>query len=292
MYMDTYLADWAEVNLHEDWFLHDVNGNRLINKNYGSYAMDVANSGWRSHYANFVKAKLDAYPMVNGIFADDVLEWEDYQNDMFTVNSSLIPREIQQRWHNDMIGMIQYVKSVIGSRLLILNTDDLSGDYLRYADGMQREGFIHASWEGLYKYNQNYLDYLDDIERMSSTGKYYMAQSGTEFPTALTDSDLQQAHKVMLYCLGSFLLGVNGPKASFGWLFLHSAVRQGVPYYYPEMDADIGAPKGTYYIKDGLYARDFEHGWVLVNFSTNTLSTVMEGTTYILEPHSGIIVRK
>jgi len=289
MMMDSYLADWAEVNLHEDWFLHDVNGNRLILKDYGCYAMDVGNSGWRSHYANFVKAKLDAYPIADGIFADDVWEWEDYSNDAWTVNRSLVPREIQQRWHNDMIGMIQYVKSVIGSKLLILNTDDWTGDYLKYADGMMLEGFVHASWWELDYFGWagfNPLSHVDILADLSATGKYFLAQSGAASPT-----DPDKAHKMMLYCLGSFMLGVNGPKASFGWLFYHNAL-DGSGCYYPEMDTDIGAPQGKYYIKDGLYARDFEHGWVLVNFSTNTLSTVMEGTTYILEPHSAVIVEK
>lgn len=289
--MHTTYEDWPEVNSHEDWFLHDVDGNRLIHKGYGWYAMDVGNSGWRSHYSNFVKAKLDTYPTVDGVFADDVLEWRDHHYAIWTVDPSLVPPEIQQRWHNDMVGMIQYLKSVIGSKLLMLNTNDLSGDYLKYADGMMNEGFVHAHWEDLDYFWPDPFYFIDALANLSNTGKYYLAHSGAKIPDNPTQSDLDKAHKVMLYCLASYLLGVNGSKASFGWNGINS--KDGSRGYYAEMDYDTGAPLGDYYVKDGLYIRDFEYARVLVNFdSASTHSTVIDGTTYTLEPHSGIIVGK
>jgi len=285
---------WDEVNAHEDWFLHDVNGNRLIHKVYGWYAMDVGNHGWRDHFANYVKAKLDKYPSIDGIFADDVWEWYDYRNEEFTVDASLVPKEIQQRWHNDMVGMIQYVKGVLANKLLMLNSDDWSGDYLRYADGMVFEGFVHASWWALDYFGWagfDPLSHVDILRALSSTGKYILAWSGARIPDNPTQTDLEKAHKLMLYCLGSALLGANSSNVFFGWVTLHTAL-DGSRGYYQEMDCYIGAPKGKYFVKDGLYIRDFEYGWVLVNFSTDTRSTVIEGKTYTLEPRSAIIIEK
>ena len=63
--------DWAEVNSHEDWFIHDKFGHRLQHDKYGWYLMDVGNDGWRNHYANYVKEKLDN-SVFDGVFADDV----------------------------------------------------------------------------------------------------------------------------------------------------------------------------------------------------------------------------
>ena len=81
---------------------------------------------------------------------------------------------------------------------------------------MMLEGFIHGEWEWIYEYNQDHLYHLDIIERLSFKGKYFMAHSETWIPNIPTESDLKQAHKMMLYCLGSFLLGANGSKATFG----------------------------------------------------------------------------
>ena len=67
--------DYPEVNQHEDWFLHDIHGDRLINRGWGWYAMDVGNPGWRSHYASYEKDKLDSYPY-DGVFADDT--WDTF----------------------------------------------------------------------------------------------------------------------------------------------------------------------------------------------------------------------
>jgi len=292
-FIDTYLEDWAEVNLHEDWFLHDINGNRLKNADYDSYAMDVGNPEWRDHQAQLVKAKLNERPWADGVFADSVFDRRTLDSNIFTVDPSLVPSSVKERWNTDIKGMLQYVKSVIGTKLLIINNTDFTGDFLSVADGMMLEGFIHGSWNGLYEYeSEDYmLRLLDTIERLSFTGKYFMAQSDTGFPTAPTDSDLQQAHKIMLYCLGSFLLGTNGSKATFGWLSLHGAVRRGVPYHYPEMDIDVGNPTGSRtQVNADVWTRDFSKAKVFVNFSaTNTYPVTVDGLVYTLPPHSSVI---
>lgn len=290
MGMHTTYEDWSEVNAHEDWFLHDLDGNRMRRKDTGAYAMDVGVQGWREHYANFVKAKLDIYPIVDGVFADSVLDWRDYHNTWWTCDPSLVPPEIQERWHNDMVGMIQHVKSIIGSKLLILNTNDFTGDYLSYADGMMHEGFIHGPWEGVDEFTQDPLLYLQYFVDLSAKEKYYLALSGAKIPDNPTQRDLDKAHKVMLYCLCSYLLVVNGALASFSWGFFDS--KDGSRGYYPEMDYNTSSPSGNYYVKDGLYIRNFERARVLVNFSADTRSTVIEGESYTLEPHSAIIIGK
>jgi len=98
MMMHSSYDDWEEVDPHEDWFLHDIHGNRLVHKRYGCYAMDVGNLGWQSHYANYVKSKLDRYPAFDGVFADDTWdEWYTYRYEEWTVPPEDIPPEIGQR---------------------------------------------------------------------------------------------------------------------------------------------------------------------------------------------------
>ena len=293
--------DWPEVNSHEDWFLHDISGNRLIHKKWGWYAMDVGNPGWRMYYANYCKNKLDSYPAFDGIFADDVWEWHDYHNTVWTVDRSLVPPEIQQRWRNDMVEMIQYVKSVLGSKLLILNTNDWSGDYLKYADGMMFEGFVHASWWELDYFGWdgfNPLNHIDTLANLSSTGKYFLAHSGAKIPDNPTQADIDKAKNMMIYCLASYLLGVNGEKATFGFNNIYS--KDGSRGYYPEFDVPLGSPINDYYLLASVYSRDFENGKVLVNPTTSSYTVdldseykTLDGQTVsnvTLDAHSGVIL--
>ena len=288
--------DWAEVNGHEDWFLHDVNGNRLINKDWGWYAMDVGNSGWRAHYANSAKAKLDAYPMVDGIFADDT--WDMFWTDAW-LNNAVPDPSIAPRWHNDMIGFLRYVKSVIGSKLLIPNTTD-NADYVDVSDGKMQEGFTHTSWWGLDEFPTwyNWKEKIDALASLSSRGKYYLADSGAIIPESPTSEDLEKARKVMLYCVCSYLLGVSGPNASFGWNDIYS--KDGSRGYYPEFDVSLGSSVNEYYSVGSVYARDFAGGKVLVNPTTSIYTVNLDGeyktldgqkvSNVTLDDHSGVIL--
>jgi hypothetical protein len=281
--------DWAEVNAHEDWFLHDVNGNRLISKS-GWYAMDVGNSGWREHYANFVKAKLAAYPMVDGIFADNAWEARTLLRDPWTVPVSQVPSSIHDNWNANMAGMIQYVKNALGNKLLIINSNEENGYFLQYCDGQMLEGFMHGAWSGLYDYPDDPINWISGLEGLSASGKIVMAQSGANIPQNPSASDVEQTHKVMLYCLSGFLLGYSG-NANFGFQFL-GADYTGHRSYWEEMDAPIGNPKGRYYQVEGsLYARDFDSGKAFLNIDDYSSYTVtVEGKSYTLEPRSGLIV--
>ena len=296
--MHSYYEDWEEVDSHEDWFLHDINGNRLVHNYWGWYAMDVGNTGWRSHYANYVKDKLDSFPF-DGVFADDT--WRRFPNDRWTVAPSDIPAEIGQRWYNDMIGMIQYVKSVLGSNLLILNTDDWTGEYLKYADGMMFEGFIHASWWELDYFGWdgfNPLNHVDTLANLSSMGKYFLADSGAKIPDNPTQDDLDKTHKVVLYCFASFLLGVNGERASFAFNNIKS--KDGSRGYYYEFDVSLGSPVNQYYSFGSVYVRDFTYGKVLVNPTSSSWTVdldqnykTIDGKTVssvILDDHTGVIL--
>jgi hypothetical protein len=296
MAMYTYYEDWAEVNLHEDWFLHDLNGNRLVHTEYGWYAMDVGNMGWQKHYANFVKAKLDAYPMVDGIFADDA--WEEFRTDVW-LNNAVPDPSIAPRWYNDMVGFLRYVKNAIGDKLLIPNTRDLTQNFVNETDGMMWEGFAHAPWHAEYFYDKDFvLQQINLLSNISRRGKFFLACSGTIIPDNPTQEDLQTAHDIMLYCLACFLLGVNGPNASFGWNSIHS--KDGSRGYYPEFDVSLGSPVNEYYSVGSVYARDFAGGKVLVNPTTSIYTVKLDGeyktldgqrvSNVTLDAHSGIIL--
>ena len=294
--------DWEEVNSHEDWFLHDVNGNRLINKKWGWYAMDVGNTGWRNHYANYVKDKLDN-SLFDGVFADDT--WNSFPAgsgyNPWTVPIEDVPVEIKNRWHGDMLEMIRFVKESIGEKLLIVNTRN-DGDYIDACDGKMEEEFVHPHWYALDEYHDDYINWgrkVESLKNISQRGKYYIAQSGTIIPENPTESDLDKVRDMTIYCLSSYLLGVSGGNATFG--FSNNYSIDGY-VYYPEFDVSLGSPVNEYYLIGSVYARDFADGKVLVNPTSLSSVVYLDGEyktldgqivlNVILDAHSGTILLK
>jgi hypothetical protein len=287
-------GNWTEIDAHEDWFLHDKNGNRLMNIEWNFYAMDVGNIGWQTYIANYVKNILDNYPALDGVFFDDT--WTTFRYSVWNVPAENIPTDIGTRWHNDMLEMIKFVKERIGDKLVIVNTSN-NDDYVDACDGKMEEGFIHESWrsssEWLRGTGEKWKFYVDRLRNICEKGKYFLAHSGT------SESNQEVCQSVMLFCFTSYLLGVQGNTASFGWKADYSSDSHG---YWTEFDEakQLGPPTNDYYSYYSVYARDFENGKVLVNPSTSSY-IISLGQNYrtldgqvissvTLDNHTGIIL--
>jgi hypothetical protein len=249
-----------------------------------------------------LKSLLKTYPSLDGIFGDNA--WDTFMYNVWNVPEEQLPADIESRWHNDMLGMIRFVKATIGTKLLIINTYN-DNDYVNACDGKMHEGWVHASWKPFDQFISvdDWLRCVDDsLEHVSRTGKYYLVQSGTEIPDNPTETDLEKTRAIMMYCLCSYLLGINGTRATFAFNFIKSA--DGSLGYYPEFDAarSLGSPIYYFYSFASVYARDFNMGKVLVNPKTSSY-TVNLGSQYktldgrivssvTLDAHSGIILLK
>ena len=53
--MDITYSDWNYVNQYEDWFIHDIYGNRIIPSNYPNARLMNISSGWGNYYAQVSK---------------------------------------------------------------------------------------------------------------------------------------------------------------------------------------------------------------------------------------------
>ena len=281
MSMHTYYDDWPEADAHEDWFLHDVSGNRIRAVSGGLagwYGMDVGNPGWREHFANYVKSMLETYPDVDGIFADNA--WNSFRYAVWNVPKEQLPADIGSRWHNDMLAMISFVKKTIGNKLLIVNTDN-NDDYVDACDGKMEEHFVHKTfWWSLDKSHSEWYDWegkVESLKNINQRGKYYLAHSGTIIPENPTEADLDKIHDIVIYCFASYLLGVNGEKAIFGFNNIHS--KDGSRGYYSAFDVSLGSPVSEYYLINSTYTRDFSDGKVLVN-PTNASHTIFLDENY------------
>lgn len=278
MGINTQTDDYQEVNQHEDWFVHDIYGNRLVNKDWGWYCMDVGNQGWRQHCVDYLKEKFDLYAF-DGVFADDV--WSQLWKEAWTVPPEDVPD--YPDWHQQMIGFIQYVRLQINPKIFISNTPN-NDDYVDVSDG--------KVWEGLGQYNAEItvLD-ISSLARRSAEGKYCLVWS---------KNYQEDTFSSMQYGLSCYLLGVNGSKAYFGWNNVWSESKG----YYPEFEDVklLGNALNEYYSYQSVYARDFENGKVLLNPSWNTHTVNLQETyvtlngetvtEIIMEGHSGTILKK
>ena len=261
---DPTMEDWNVVNSHEDWFYHDLNGNRIQSTTYGFYLMNISSAGWRQHYADYVTQKI-ALLGFDGVFADDA--WSELWKGVFLTAPELIPDFPD--FPTQMTSFLSYVKDRIGSKLLIYNGP--GNTYLSVTDGRIQEDFV-------YDTARSPLTYISDLSSISSMGKYCVSWPHNVRPD--TEANF-------LFYFSCYLLGANGDHAYFMWLDIWKT-SQG---YYSQMNQDVGNPKGSYYVtSEGLYTRDFDNVKVFVNLSTVSITLVFNGVSYLLPANSGLIV--
>jgi hypothetical protein len=283
--------NWDVVNAHEDWFVHDANGNRIQNNQWKYYLMDVSSSGWRQNWVDYVNSKFSINPNYDGVFVDDV-----YNSLSSADFSSTIPSAVLSNWKTNCMGMLTYIKPKIPTgKLLFINTNEmLTDDYLNLpaVDGSMIEGYVHADWTPATTYGDE-MTWINILARKSATNKMVWAASGTTY-------DATQMAKMVKYSYASFLLGMNGSRTY--WSFNTWWSGDGSKGYYSLMDTNIGQPAGAYYSSQNVYMRDFTGGKVLFNPSTSSYAVSLGGsyknldgtqvTSITMNPHTGEILLK
>ncbi len=288
----SYDDDWNIVNSNENWFVHDANGNRIQDTQYGWYLMDIGSLGWRQHYSSYVNSEINAKPSFDGVFADDVAPT------LGGSYSSTVPASVISNWHTNMVEFLQYVKANLPfGKILIINTQEgieyqsESTDYRNAADGFMIEGYLHAIWQQASEMPSQYTINREIAAlSMYSSSKIVWAESGSVSPTP----DMVKS------CYAMFLLGINGTNGYFGFNDWPSS--DGSHGYYSIMDTNIGSPTGPYYQSQNIYIRDFTAGKVLFNPTATTYTINLGGTyklldgttvtTITLNPYSGEILTK
>jgi hypothetical protein len=299
-------ADWATVNANEDWFIHTIDGHRVLRVGTtGNYLMNPT-SGWNSYYSTYVNNLIASYSSYDGVFADDV--W--YQLSYFvswgmlkdattgtTLTASNFVSETLTDWNSDVLAMLQNTQSNLASgKILVANSDEGffgSHTYLDNVNGTMVEGYIHASFEGVTSHNYllygNFANSLAYLQYGTDAGKIVLAESGSLVDnSALVES-----------CYAGYLLGVEGLNGYWGWNTGYSYV-VGANIHQTIMELDIGASISQSFISQNVYMRNFANGKALFNPSANSYSVnVGSGYTFIngssatiftLAPYSGIVL--
>jgi Hypothetical glycosyl hydrolase family 15/Dockerin type I domain len=294
MFEDITWSDWQNVNSQEDWFVHDINGNRIERVVYpGQYLMNP-NSGWSNYFAQRCKTFLTTYPQFDGVFLDDAatdLVGFDYT---FKVSYSQFATGVLNNWESWMMSYMSNIKSTLGSHIVMPNC--FTGTVLaEQTKCMLWENFMHGRSNA---YNDNGygvssgLLAIDSLHTQAKLGNIIAVNSGCES----ADAHPVEAKQWMLFTYACFSFAVvDLNKAYFSWQFFNSDSTHG---YYPEMDINLGQPIGDYYHVSGtaqVYARQFANYYVAANLNllgTGAVTFTLNGASHTLSPRTAVFIPK
>jgi len=289
IHRDTWTNDWAVVDAHEDWFVHDNQGNRVYQLYAGwleEYCMDISGringnqgNGWKEYVAS--EMIIDAQAShADGIFGDST-------HLPYAVPSSLWDSPIGGPPHvnyiDDMEDFYDYVYPTLSAANTywipniggLCTTLDTTTGYYQDVHGAMVEGFGTKLSNYDWKLQQN------RTLNLIRNGKIYIAQNGVGSPS-------NTAGRVWL--LSNYLL-LKHDKSFVN--ILASGVSQ--MHWWPEYDLDIGqavdpdTPDDIDELKDasGVYVRRFTKGMVLVNPNGSPRTFTLDP----LDPHWLVIPR-
>jgi hypothetical protein len=266
---DQWVNDFDAVARHEDWFVHNPQGNRVLQTAWNWYVMDVRVSDGRPRTGfpdYWVQTALQRMRdnEADGCFADS------YTQDIL-MNQVQPPTplfsSVQENLRDWLPGLNDYGAYVTAAfhrqpeqfRFLpnlggMVTTWDRVTD-LAVGDGGMNEGFC-AGGPGNYYSDDDWKLQMSRLLSLASKGKIVLCQTAVD-PAALD-------HRWFL--VGAFLL-TKGPHSYLN-MFQKSTLE-----WYPEYTLDLGAYRDApqsdlqaYWRPDwNCYARSYEKGMVLVN---------------------------
>lgn len=285
--MQDYYSDWNYVNSHEDWFAHDIYGNRIKSPTWGSYLMNP-NSGWSNYYADKALDFLNSNTHYSGIFADDVAYDLQETGYSWSVDYNKFEDGLIDNWGAYMKSHISNLQSKIGDNIVMPNAWKYTVFCEKYTNVHFWEGFVHGRSHSLDSigYGEWYTKYaIDTLHIQAEKGNTIAVLSGTKN----ADSDPVKAEKIANFTLSCFLFAIeNLDKSYFSWNFFRDDSSKG---YMPIMDYKFGQPKGDYYLViDSVYARNFENSIVVANIGLSSSTFEINNQEYTLEGRTSLII--
>ncbi|MDP3980306.1 MAG: DUF6067 family protein, partial [Chlamydiota bacterium] len=308
---DNWISEFqnaSDKGLQEDWFVHALsNGSRILHNEWNWYVMDPSgqiegntNNGWKEFWAQDVIAQMRA-TQNDGVFADSY--------DTGIINSDagyLSPPDNRFAGTNMLNTWVDHVNSFGAYATnqfaqtqeqfyLIFNAGGLVTSWDDY-DGTPNSGINYAVGDGVMIEGFGLLNALDfDIGdwrllmnrslELSRADKIILAQ-----PSLPDFNNIQDR----LFLLGSYLL-IRGQHT---YIYMTDGSIDFT--YFPEYDIDLGA-----YLSNpadnieslfdpvlGLYRRNFEKGFVLVNPFNSPIQADLDGNYQLITPAGGGFVNE
>jgi fibronectin type 3 domain-containing protein len=296
-----WASDFSTVTQHEDWFAHqtyagepqsasDLASGRVGNST-GWYQADIANTAWQQYTINQVLQNIAATGG-NGWFADSFtygIGGAGYDGTIPTryqgtnaATTSAWPGGVD--WTTQLgnwaqaieNGFAQYNTAHGTSYKFIPNLDarvtswepnwydNASG--VPFIDGGFLEGF--GQWTDTYDWTLSMNRGLN----LSDNGKIVIMQ-----PYPADDPSTAAGQQEVNFYLGTYLL-LKGDESYLNIMYGTGA------QYFPQYQINLGAPTTALpsnvssYLWNGVYRRDFQNGFVLVNPGTTTNTLNLGGT--------------
>jgi len=269
---DPYYARlFRDTDAHEDWFHHDVDGNR-VRIYYPKYknrcAFNTGNSELQHYLADQVVESLKTN-RYDGIQLDNVSTEFPFGEKLIGNWISAVPvRLTPEQWTADEVALLKTIVKVVAEAGFDKNTIIFnhmrSGEplesraYLEVVDGANCESWMsrRTELEGRWGWRAK----VDQVRQANRLGKLSNLLCRPE--TA--------SEEEALFCFASYLMALEGERSYFfyatGYKMSDQAVR------YPFCDVDLGAPLAEYEPRDGAFWRTFAHGVVIVNPGKNAVT--------------------
>jgi hypothetical protein len=283
-YLDAYAiyVGSSIATQHPDWILKDSSGNKLYipfacnGTSCTQYAADIGSPAWRQYYINQIKAYVASG--YKGIYVDDVDMDLNTGNANGTIVAPIDPRTniamSDTTWKSYFAEFMEQLRQAIPNTQIIHNSvwfagggnNDATNPYIvrqiKAANLINMErGFTDGGitgGTGIWSLS-NYMAYMD---KLHSYGDHFIIQS-----YANTISDME-------YNLAGYFLVTDGND------FVYTDGGSNPSNWWSAYDITLGNAKGARYQWNGLYRRDFDNGFVLLNEPGSATKTVSLGGTF------------
>ena len=249
------IGDFCRISIeHPEWFLLDMNGNRIVNGDGNYYLMDPGNQEWRNFWLERVKKNQKEWGW-EGLFLDNV---EGGFSKRERLNS--LPQQYRKvaEYQAAIKGFLEYIYdafAVPNGQVIyanVLSEDNPAGllSYLPYLDGVMVEGFA-VDWKDGYRTPKEWSKQLELVEMIGQENIGVITVSKGDH----LNPDRQK------FALASYLLVTNG-NTYFRYVLNEKTNVIVQNEYY---NLDLGQPLGGRFQEGDTWIREFENGVVRVN---------------------------
>ncbi len=292
-YSNHFGFDFQKVYSHEDMFAHN-NTSPYMNRRLPSTEMDVwmmnrsdfldpadpdATNHWVNYFAEVANMTVQDYAL-DGAYVDmannkinednfNGLLPDDYSKETFSLRTEEAIMNLKNVLGEDKMAFFNGVGWMDGEN-----------ETLEHADGGLWETWLFWATNNKYFGEDNWKRSIDFVEMHKGSKKISLA---SKKPGLSNEADNRS------FIISSFLL-VAGENVYLTMVDFNLN-KNGEMQFYPEYDVRTGRPLGSYYLDDGLYRRDFENGFVLVNPNKrHSYDHVLTSSHYVVVPVGGGMV--
>lgn len=256
------------VHAHESWFLHNGEGERLVDDFFGSgrwtYLMNPADPGWQAFSRERLVMMRDNWGY-DGVWLDNLdLDLDRARSGVKNSDGQVREHADDAEWRASTRRWLEGVRSRVGDWPIWANLvgGELAADswdpYAPYLDGAMDESFSVRWLEGWRRVDE----WREEVERAS---RWLALGKGL----VMVGQGAQEDEQRMLFTLSSYLLVVQGQQAFYRYTRFDSYYN--ALWLYPQFDTAraLGAPTGPREeVTPGVWRRDFTNGTVEVDLNT------------------------